>query len=90
MSDKPFQVDILSPQDLVYSGPVVSLAIPGELGSFGVWANHAPLISKLIPGPITLKETSGQILRFQSHAQGFLEVFKNQVTVLVDQAEKIP
>ena len=90
MSNKPFQADIISPQNLVYSGAVVSLVAPGELGSFGIWAGHAPLISKLIPGTIIIKETSGKILRFHSGAGGFLEVMKNQVKVLVDQAEKIP
>ena len=90
MSNKSFQADIISPQNMVYSGAAVSLVAPGELGSFGIWAGHAPLISKLIPGTIIVKEASGQILRFQSKAEGVLEVQKDQVKVLVDQAEKIP
>ncbi len=90
MNDKVFQVDILSPQSRVYSGTAVSLAAPGELGSFGVLAGHAPLLSKLVPGVILLKEPSGQILSFRSKAKGFLEVLKNEVRVLVDEAERIP
>ena len=90
MNEKVFHVDIISPKSLVYSGPAVSLAAPGELGSFGVLAGHAPLLSKLIPGVLLLKEPSGQILRFRSKAKGFLEVLKNEVKVLVDEAEPIP
>ena len=90
MSNKQFLADIISPQDIIYSGEAVSLVAPGELGSFGILPGHAPLVSKLIPGPIIVKESSGKILRFQSRANGILEVQKDQVKVLVDHAENEP
>ena len=90
MSNKSFQADIISPQTQVFSGQAVSLVAPGELGSFGIWAGHAPLISQLIPGIIIIKEPSGKIHQFQSKAGGILEVQKDQVKLLVDQAEKVP
>ena len=73
-----FHLQILTPQRMVFSGPAVSLMVPGELGNLGVLANHAPLLTKLIPGKITFKKENEEGLTLQSQGGGFLEVHKNQ------------
>jgi F-type H+-transporting ATPase subunit epsilon len=78
-----FQLNILTPSKTVYKGAASSLIAPAELGYLGVLANHAPLITNLVPGKITFKEGSGRQTVVQSKTKGFLEVLKNNVTLLL-------
>ena len=82
-----FNIQVLTPQRSVFSGPVVSLIAPGALGQLGVLAHHAPLLTKLVPGKIILKKETAETLVFESMGNGFLEVHKNQVTLLADAVE---
>ncbi len=82
--EKLFQVSILSSKGSIYQGEISSLIAPAEFGYLGVLANHAPLITKLTPGKIILKEASGEVNTIYSKEQGFLEVFQNQATILLE------
>ena len=82
-----FNIQILTPQRSVFSGLVVSLIAPGALGQLGVLAHHAPLLTKLVAGKIILKRETAETLVFESRGNGFLEVHKNQVTLLADAVE---
>jgi F0F1-type ATP synthase epsilon subunit len=53
----------------------------------GILLNHAPLVTTLTPGKISLRgEAAGKTV-IRSSGKGFLEVFKNTVTILIDSAE---
>ncbi|MDD5422515.1 MAG: F0F1 ATP synthase subunit epsilon [Candidatus Omnitrophota bacterium] len=80
---KPFNLTILSPEKVVYEGRAVSLVVPSESGFMGVLADHAPLIANLRSGRITVKKESGDREIFNSDRNGFIEVLKNNVTVLI-------
>ena len=84
MSDKTFHLEILTPERTIYAGEVVSLTAPGGLGSLGVLANHAPLVTTLTPGKIAFREASGGSKTMLSAGEGFLEVYKNRATLLAD------
>jgi len=81
--DKTFQVGIYSSDKIIYEGQIISLIVPSETGYLGVLADHAPLAAKLSPGKITLRLAGGQINVIDSSTKGFLEVLKNQVTLLL-------
>jgi len=81
---KNFYLDILTPEKTVYSGEISSLIVPAELGYLGVLAGHAPLIAGLKPGKIIFAPLQGSRATIQLRASGFLEVFKNRATVLLD------
>ena len=83
-SGKNFKVTILTPAQKVYAGEAVSLIAPGELGYLGIWVNHAPLLSTLKAGKITLRKETGEELNFNSSGAGFLEIFHNKITLLLD------
>lgn len=82
--DKPFQISVITPEQAVYAGEITSLIAPSSLGYFGVWANHAPLITDIAKGSVTLRESSGKTKVFRSKGKGFLEVIKNKATLLLD------
>jgi len=79
-----FNVSIITPESIVYQGRVVSMIAPAEFGYMGVLANHAPLVAKLARGTITLREPSGDTKKFGCAGDGFLEVAKNNATLLID------
>src|SRR5262245_49522742 len=57
-----FHFDLVSPEQLLFSGEVDQVDVPGSEGEFGVLANHAPLVATLKPGILTIHE-SGKALR---------------------------
>lgn len=86
---KPFRVSIVTPDKIFYEGDIVSLVAPGEVGYLGVLADHAPLISNLTKGKITLSPADGSSpIVFNSPGNGFLQVLKNQVTILLRTLER--
>ena len=85
---KTFHVQMITPDKIFYEGDVVSLVAPGEEGYLGVLADHAPLISNLRSGKIALTVRPGDPpIVFHSLGTGFLEVLKNQVTLLLRTVE---
>lgn len=66
----------------LFEGEVVSVTLPGVDGEMTVMADHAPIISPLKAGMITVKKESGEEETFSITA-GTLEMSENQATVLV-------
>ena len=84
MIDKPFHVDIVTADKPVYRGDIFSIVVPAELGYMGVLADHAPLVARLIKGKIVLRGSFGTKV-FYSEGDGFIEVLKNNVNVLLNE-----
>ena len=76
------KLEIITPEKIYFTGEVTSVTLPGSIGLFTVWENHAPLISSLKEGKISYlankKETELNI------DGGFAEVSKNVVTVCLE------
>jgi F-type H+-transporting ATPase subunit epsilon len=83
---KIFNLEIIAPGKLIYKGEVVSLVVPAELGYLGVLADHAPLIANIVRGKITLRDTSENRMTFDTKTRGFLQVLKNDVTLILEDA----
>jgi F-type H+-transporting ATPase subunit epsilon len=79
-----FQFDLVSPEKLLFSGKVEQVDVPGSEGDFGVLAGHAPLVSILRPGILTIKGEQGE-QKVVIHG-GFAEVSEKGLTVLADVA----
>ena len=77
------QIEILTPDETVFSGEVTSLKLPALDGSLGVLENHAPMITSLKKGVITLKDEKGKEQTIEV-AGGTVEVLKNRVIVLAE------
>jgi F-type H+-transporting ATPase subunit epsilon len=79
-----FHFDIVSPERVVFSGEVDQVDVPGSEGDFGVLPGHAPLVSMLRPGILTVIR-GGQAQRIIV-VGGFAEVNPDGLTVLADLA----
>jgi F-type H+-transporting ATPase subunit epsilon len=82
-----FKLEIVTPDRAVLDEEVESLVVPAYEGSLGVLANHAPLLSVIRPGEVTVTK-SGNVRRF-AIGFGFLEVGNNKAILLADQIESI-
>ena len=79
-------LEILTPEQKVFSGEATAVQFPGSAGSFQVLNRHAPLISSLNAGNIKVdhdKTTTNYKI-----TGGFVEVLDNKVTVLIEGLQK--
>ena len=80
-----FKLTIVTAEREVFSEDVDSLQAPGIEGQLGILPNHAPLMTQLQPGEMTVR--SGNDENVLVVTGGFLEVLNNNVTILADTAE---
>lgn len=79
------QVDIVTPEHIVYEGEVKMVIARGVEGELGVMPGHTPLVTPLKIGVLRLLKDGGEQLIAISG--GFLEVRPDKVTVLAETAE---
>ena len=79
-----FSFELVSPTRLVHSGEVEEVIVPGLEGEFGVFANHAPFVSSLRPGILTIKSAGGEKRLYVR--DGFAEVNPKGLMVLAEVA----
>ena len=82
-----FHFDLVSPEKLLFSGDVEQVDVPGIEGDFGVLAGHAPLVTTLRPGILTVRGAGGAAKIVV--LGGFAEVSAEGLTVLADVAEAV-
>jgi F-type H+-transporting ATPase subunit epsilon len=79
-------VRVIAPDKTVWDAPAEEVILPSTTGQLGILTGHAPLLSALEPGVLRVRESKG----WQSIALtgGFAEVDANEVTILVNGAER--
>jgi F-type H+-transporting ATPase subunit epsilon len=82
-----FHFDLVSPEKVVFSGEVDQVDVPGSEGDFGVLAGHAPLVSTLRPGILTVMSGGDRMQVLV--VGGFAEVNPDGLTVLADTAMRL-
>ncbi len=78
-------VDIVSAEGELYSGEAAMVFASASQGDLGIAPRHAPLLTLLKAGEVTVQTTDGQKHHFFVGG-GALEVQPNKVTVLADTA----
>ncbi len=76
------KLEIITPEQIYFSGEVTSVTLPGTIGLFTVWENHAPLISSLTKGKISYKVDKDVTELIVDG--GFAEINNNVVTVCIE------
>jgi F-type H+-transporting ATPase subunit epsilon len=79
------QVDIVSAEGELFSGPAAMVFAPASQGEVGIYPRHAPLLSLLKPGEVRVQTPDGEEQHFFVGG-GALEVQPSKVTVLADTA----
>jgi F-type H+-transporting ATPase subunit epsilon len=79
-----FHFELVSPEKLLFSGEVVQVDVPGAEGDFGVLAEHAPMVTTLRPGILTVHGAGGE--QKIVVLGGFAEVNAGGLTILAEVA----
>src|SRR5690606_2038537 len=79
------EFELVSPERLLLSRPVDLVVVPGAAGDFGAMPQHAPFISLVRPGVVTVFE-GGQVTERLFVDGGFAEVTPVRCTVLAERA----
>ncbi|GIV74876.1 F0F1 ATP synthase subunit epsilon [Caldilinea sp.] len=79
------QVDVVTPEKMIFSGEVDMVTLPGTNGQMGILRGHAPLLSTLDIGEIVLHRREGN--EYIAVSGGVVEVRPDKVTILADVAE---
>lgn len=80
---KTVQFDIVSAEELIFSGRVTMIVVSGEDGELGIMPGHMQLLTTIKPGQIRFTDTNGKEEYFYISG-GFLEVQPDVVTILAD------
>ena len=82
------KIEIVSPERLVISEQARSVTVPGTEGYFTVVGEHAPLMSTLKPGFITVTDMSNVAHVFYVRG-GFADVAPTGLTILAEEARPV-
>ena len=79
-------VDVVSAEELIFSGEAEFAVFPGESGELGIYPRHTPLLTRLKPGTVRLKIPDRDDFELVYVSGGILEVQPTLVTLLADTA----
>ena len=80
-----FRVDVVSPEAVVWSGEAELVTARTTEGDIGIMAGHEPTMAALATGSAEI-HTGTDKVTVAVHG-GFLQIYRNQVTLLSDRAE---
>ena len=80
-----FKFELVSPERLLVSEEVESVIIPGTDGEMTVMAKHAPVMTTIKPGVVTVRAASGGETRYVVFG-GFADILPEGCTLLAESA----
>src|ERR1044071_4357043 len=78
------KLEIITPEGTVYSDDVEMVTLPGVVGQMGIYPQHVPLMTQMVPGEI-IAHKDGRDL-FIAAGEGLIDVSAGRVSVLTDLA----
>jgi len=78
------KLEIVTPEETVYSGDVDMVTLPGVVGQMGIYPQHVPLMTQLVPGEIIVRKDGRDF--FIACGEGLIEINASRVDVLTDLA----
>lgn len=78
------RLEIVTPEATAYSEDVQMVTLPGSEGELGIYPNHVPLLTTLLPGELRVLKDGRET--FLAVGEGFVEIRGERVSVLTDVA----
>ena len=85
-ADNLFDLKIITPDRVFYSGKASFLELNPVEGEIGIYKNHIPMTTVLEPGIATITEEGGNKKEAALHT-GFMEILGDRITILAEIAE---
>lgn len=80
-----FNFELVSPEKLLLSARVTEIVLPATEGEMTVMANHAPFMTTIRPGVVTVKAEDGTVSKFVVFG-GFADILPSGCTLLAETA----
>tara|TARA_Y100000991_G_C21821090_1_gene283924 strand:+ start:199 stop:600 length:402 start_codon:yes stop_codon:yes gene_type:complete len=84
MAENKFNFELVTPEQVLVSGEIRSVSIPGVEGDMTVLPDHAPVATAIRPGYLEVQETGKSERYFLSG--GFVEISQQEVIILAETA----
>ncbi len=78
------KLEIVTPEARTYSEDVDMVTLPGVEGELGVFPQHVPLMTQIVPGEIGVRKDGKDF--FLAVGEGFVEITGEQVSIMTDMA----
>jgi F-type H+-transporting ATPase subunit epsilon len=78
------KLEIVTPDAKVFSDDVEMVTLPGVEGEMGIYPNHVPLMTQVVPGEIVARKGGQEF--FLAIGEGFVEITGDHVAILSDMA----
>ncbi|HAR00751.1 MAG: F0F1 ATP synthase subunit epsilon [Verrucomicrobiae bacterium] len=78
------KLEIVTPEDKIYSDDVNMVTLPGKEGQMGIFPNHVPLMTQVAAGEILAQKGSEQ--QYLAVGEGFVQITPDKISVLTDMA----
>src|SRR5712691_11844659 len=78
------KLEIVTPEAKTYSDDVEMVTLPAVEGEMGVYPQHVPLVTQLVPGEVIVRK--GDQESFLAVGEGFVEITGNRVAIMTDMA----
>ena len=81
------RIEIVTTEEIIYSGRADAVVAPGVEGQLGILPRHAPLITAIASGEVVVRDKGKTTTLLLSG--GFMEVLEDVVTILADSSTGI-
>ena len=78
------KLDIVTPAAVIYSSDVEMVTLPAVDGQIGIYPQHVPLLTRIVPGEIIVRRDGHD--DFIAVGEGLVEVTADQVAIVTDMA----
>ena len=78
------KLEIVTPEGVALSEDVEMVTLPGSEGELGIYPQHVPLMTRLVPGVVTARRNT-QVFTL-AVSEGFVEITGHHVSLLTDLA----
>ena len=82
-----FYLEMVSPQNIFFSGNARQIILPGPDGLYGVLPNHEPMVTAIAAGIVRFQDENGQ-WRTAAASDGCVEVMPERVILLAATIER--
>lgn len=82
MAEALFELQVISPEGIFYTGEVFMLELNAGGGRIGIYKNHIPLTCVIEPGVVVIHENGN--IRRAAVRQGLIQILQERTTILAE------
>lgn len=76
---------VVTPTGIAIDTPAEYVTLPGADGELGIYPNHVPIVTSLVPGELVVRQKGGATQHY-AIAEGFAQIRPDQINVLTELA----